>query len=277
MPLRFAEMTINDGFDGSGPTPWQMVPVGGWKLLRLFGRPGCVDLQSDTPNVASVTFGDLGICVEMYIRGLTPGTANIVAKDADGNESRLAVTVKPRRPVRTTFNFVSDNAGHRTTRQPDLDDLIANINSIYIPQANVVFTLQGRRSVCIPQDLGKTIVTQRHSNPNPPAWDHWPDIVQRKHANADFNVFFVWDLQFDDDTRDVDATTDDSGNCLCEDVLGDSLSRTLAHESGHFLGLDDDTKNQNWLMYFSDERTGVKIPRIQADFINPDRFPVAGR
>jgi len=116
MAPRFAEHIPLDGYD-AGPVPdWQMAPVGFTKVVRLIGGAG-LDVSVTPSGFATVAeaFGPVPKPMRLFhITGVKKGTAFLEAKDAGGTvRSRLELSVKDKKPVKVTFNFVFDSAGHK--------------------------------------------------------------------------------------------------------------------------------------------------------------------
>jgi hypothetical protein len=223
-----------------------MVPLGGEKKVRLMNAHD-MDVVSQNPGIADVKaypewFPHLGRTVK--ITGKLKGDTVIEVRHAGKVVARLDVAVKRKNPVNITFNFVKDNAGHKTARSPgDVDDWVKKANEILLPQANVELVKHNvRNNVTINQDLGEVVRFSSHL-PGVPASEHeWDIVTSQGDTSADLNVFFVWEYE-QDATPDEDHTAagTSDGNCIFEDNIGRETHDTLAHEVGHHLGADHTT------------------------------------
>jgi hypothetical protein len=211
------------------------------------------------------------------IGGTGLGPATVEAVDGGGRvQATLDCSVKRQKVVRAAFNFVRDNAGHRTSRNPaDADGWLDVINRIFLYQANVWVRKVDARWVQVNQNLGRVVrfVSQRLSRQHgiPRAEHEWDDVIAHAHGSADWNLFLVWEYEQDitPNTDNANAGTLDS-NTLCEDNVRANPAETMAHEMGHFLGMDhpDGGSTGNWLMSDA-SRTGNKIPKEDANIANP--------
>lgn len=279
-PVKFQEFQPNFGFDPADPirgrAPWQMVPLGGAKLVRVLNGNDVRRVTLNNPTIARTLF--LGGAVQIF--GLVRGTTLLKLRDASGRVlARLDVSVKRKRIVRTSFFFVHDNAGNQTGRTAaEVDGIITAVNDVWLPQANVEMV---RKLVTDPlpfdRDFGTEVRFTAHlprSGPNavPIAEHEWDIVVGRRDRGADFNVFFVneYEDNVDPGDRPAAGTLASDRSCLMEDNDGridDGVA--LAHEMGHNLGLPDVTDN-TLLMFGNNAGTGVKkIPRASVDRVNP--------
>jgi hypothetical protein len=277
--LKYAEMRVNDGFDpNASPRQWLMVRHTSIKQLFLQGAPAGkkVVMKSGDDATARASF----IAGVVTVRGLGVGTTQIWA-EVDGvkdDDTVMDVNVKAMLVKTFSFIFVSDSAGHHTTRNPaNLDGIIARANLIYLPQANVFFKKGAVKQWKSPADLG-----------DPVLWSKSPDIFAQADSSADGTFFFVWEFENSviEETEGgvtmttaadlVDAQVDKVGgsNCLFEDSLPSPAGVILAHEAGHMLGIADrkDMKDQPFLMFGVSTR-GTKIPKADADVMNSSGVP----
>jgi peptidoglycan hydrolase-like protein with peptidoglycan-binding domain len=279
-PIRFQEFQPFDGFEPANPlrkaAPWQMVPLGGSKIVRVLNAGPVTSVTSNNTNIARVLF--LGSAVQIF--GIAHGTTLIKLRDASGRVlARLDVSVKRKKTVRTSFFFVADSAGNATVRTTaEVDPAITGMNAIWLPQANVEFV---KKSVTNPltftQDFGTEVRFTAHlpsTGPNAvPISEHeWDIVVARRDLAADFNVFFVTDYEDDVNPGDnADAgTIARQKSCLCDDDLtGHGLDLVLAHEAGHNMGLDHDTVSPANLMGLAPTDTDRRVTRAQIDRVNP--------
>ncbi|NBK25031.1 MAG: hypothetical protein EOM68_23775 [Spirochaetia bacterium] len=166
------------------------------------------------------------------------------------------------------FHYMSDNAGHNTSRAASsADSFVSGLNAVFTKQANVVWEKGTVDSPAIPADLG-TEVRWWPTNPS----NEWDDVIAFRTGGAP-DVFFVWELEFTNAPVDTsaDAATLD-GNILFEDSISGNEDRNMAHEMGHYLGIDPrdytDTSKSDELMFYRSDG-GSKILHSQVDQVNP--------
>jgi hypothetical protein len=252
-----------NGFDHTANPPWQMVPKGGTKVVRLMGG----DTLTVVPlNPIICTVHETPKCFvhggrEFVVRGVLEGKTQICAFFGGLVSCRLDVEVKKELVVTMAFHYVSDSAGHKTTRTPaGLPALFNYARTILSDQINVTIkNMKVHPNTKIDEDLGPEIV-----------WDQkeWPKVVAKRDNSVDCNVFFVWEYN-------THGTVDDAeGAQLKKDILvEDNIGYanhgwTLAHEIGHYLGHREHTaKGLDLLM--SPSRTNNRINKAMAAIMNP--------
>jgi len=276
MAPRFAEHIPLDGYD-AGPVPdWQMAPVGFTKVVRLIGGAG-LDVSVTPSGFATVAeaFGPVPKPMRLFhITGVKKGTAFLEAKDAGGTvRSRLELSVKDKKPVKVTFNFVFDSAGHKTVRaHSSVDGWVSTMNSIFLPQVNVEIIKHNVRNVSVGADLGRVVRFSSHLPKVAAAQHEWDDVIAKRDGTADFNFFFVW--QYEQDASPLSDNTQAgtmAGDCLFQDTGMKDVAENLAHETGHFLGASDTyaSHKRQTLMYGYTDVRGRKILKVEANLMNP--------
>ncbi len=161
-PVRFEEFKSNNGFDKKVNPPWQMVPIAGFKLVKVTNTNG-VTFTSKNPAVASVVQISPNL---IQIGGLSHATTLIEARDASGTLlGTLEVAVKNKKTIVTSFFYVEDSATpvkHKTTRNlGDEVNLTKLVNDIYEPQANIEFKIRSAKPLPINKDLGNVVRLER--------------------------------------------------------------------------------------------------------------------
>jgi hypothetical protein len=270
---------VNAGFDPSVSPNWQMVPVGGMRLLVVTGSAGLIPrIRSANPRTTPLTVTTSGLpgIVLLTLSGISAGRAWVEWVPSASfagpvtNDSQLEISVKAQKPIRTAFHYVSDGRRQVTNRRiADLDAMITGANAILTPQANVKLMRKSAAALPIAKNLGRVVQFSSHI-PGVPAWQHeWDDVTAGADATADFNVFFVHEYEqtrtpLIDETRA--GTIAAEKNCLLEDDIA-SAPETLAHETLHLLGIDHSPTTSH-LIASGAIRTGQFISRDQANAIN---------
>src|SRR5262249_32134036 len=117
-----------NGYDDTDGRPWQMVPVGGSRLLKIFViGPGTeawrieldpprplVSGAREYPNIRSPQLEN----VHRIRAGQNPGSTAIIVRNSKGAEwGRLHIDVKKLRTVGVKFFLVSDKTGRKTSTE----------------------------------------------------------------------------------------------------------------------------------------------------------------
>lgn len=281
MATEFFRVIKMKGFDRHQTPPWQMVPVDGDRYVQLRDGAG-LTVTSTNPavvtatevNMSQVPTGDREIIPSgariFKLHGASKGNARIQARNSGGTAAaELEVDTKNRKTVRVTWNFVRDNAGHRTWRaRASTTQWVRDINHIYTGQANIEVIQQGARLVRVEQDLGTEV--RRAAG----AADERAVVEALGDTTADLNFFMVWEYESDflagTGPDRVDASR--IGNTVFyEDRAGSQTGETMAHEIGHYLGVSDhyDAARKHHLMHgYTDER-GVHLPKEDVNVMNP--------
>jgi hypothetical protein len=269
------------GFDKDATPRWQMVPQGGVRYMALREGAGLTVTSADTSVLTVKEIAQRDIPIHFgermplhhsdrifELRSVKKGNTKVQAKNAAATVVvELEVDVKGKKTVRTTFNFVSDNAGHRTNRAPaSAVSWVNTMNYIYNGQANIVINLLHTRKVAVTQDLGPQVMWTSTA-PN-----EWDTVTALGDAGADMNYFLVWEYE-----QDATPTIDDAdagtvaNNCIFEDHAGQHIGVTMGHEMGHHLGRPDlnDSALWNHLMYGTTDERGTHLSKDDVNTMNP--------
>jgi hypothetical protein len=285
MAITFAPRLAFAGFDRSVTPKWQMVPVGGTRVLTITGAGGLVPrvrvVSGDAACLTAAQATARGTTTLTLTGGAKPGRAFVewVPSLTDAGPVQvgftLEVSVKDEKKISTAFHYVDDGRKQKTSRKiADLNAMIVAANAILTPQANVKIDRKSAAALPIAQDLGRVVRFSSHLTGPPdnvPIAQHeWDDVVAHADTTADFNVFFVREYE-QDNTPLVD--NDEAGtlaaekNCLFEDRIGYPPGEVLAHETVHLLGISPHSANRHHLIAGAN-RTGRLVTRDQANTIN---------
>jgi hypothetical protein len=226
----------------------------------------------------------------LTVTGVSKALTKVKTVIDGGDAEKLDVTVKSKKTVTVSFNFVSDSnsngngaVDHHTNRQGTnaqetafADSLIARLNAIWEPQANVHFTRRLVRDVQVATNLGNTVETAGNQLST-----EWTAVTALGDAQADWNIFFVWGLTITG-SNDADGATVRGGrDTIYEDNGGSDVPESMAHEAGHKMGIGGTTQTGgaygdyndplriNELMYYATDVRGCFVKKIQADVVNP--------
>jgi hypothetical protein len=286
MAIRYTPKQVNNGFDNSASPKWQMVPVGGTRTLTVHGASGLVAraVNPDPANpVLTIATAAAGRDIRLTLTGgLTAGHASVEWVASAGAASpadaafKLDVSVKAAKQVQTAFHYVDDGHKQKTTRKiADLNGLIAGVNAILGPQANVTLARKSAAARPVAQNLGDVVRFSRHLEGPPdnvaPAQHEWDILKALGDSTADFNVFFVVEYEQDNTPYhdDADAGTIAADKmCIFEDNQGNDTAMALAHETVHNLGISGHDASNTHLMATGSSGVGRFITKDQANTIN---------
>ncbi|HRO45273.1 DUF4157 domain-containing protein [Agriterribacter sp.] len=250
------------GYDNSVAPNWLVVPVNGRRHAQVTVAPaGAIPTYvSDTPAVATVQRTDTGAAVT----GITRGTANITAREGATILGTLRVTVKNQLTRSVAFHYVCDSraaaAGgpHCSNRTPDADTMRSLLNRVWHLQANILFTGGAAQNVVVAGDLGAAVDWTSAL----PGGGEWATVIATG-AGANYNVFRVW-RYMQDGTWPNDAANLGVNTLIGDNPCADGLG--LAHECGHFLGLDHPS---GFIMTPCQTRPGRRVSKAMVDIVNP--------
>jgi len=273
----FKEVAKSAGVDEHRqPTPGMVVRRGESNIVRLIGAEGLrldkapppaltieelkgLDLISNLASLGKI----LGIAAPPVLDGsrYVKISGKILSPSVDlkfvggrGNQATVTVAVLGPRPVTLSVRPIqrripSTDALVWDSQQPfDLTAMLDRINTIWIPQANVVFTCRDTTPVLL--DEAAVLKASGISNPeinlSNPDWTYTMDFVEEilnanRDQSANLTMFLVHQC----------ASIAAGGNspksawgvtgkvypvCLISDGCRVNSQETMAHEAGHFLG-----------------------------------------
>ena len=271
LKVEFKESAVNNGFDDTTHPRWLVVPVNNspntkMAVAEITPSSGAshVDFQVANTNKATVSPATaFSASQTATLTGQAKGETALDARTGGSVCTTLNLAVKDKKSVKVAIHFMKDNAGHSTTTS-DADAIINHLNTVFTPQANVVFVKHSADSPTVPKDLGPVVEWYATEPAN-----EWDDVVTAaRDATADVNLYFVWEYEQDGtpDTDNANAGTLGT-DCLIEDNRG---TRTIPHEVGHALGLADRSSGDTRaLMWFTATYSDTKIIKVEVDTVNP--------
>ena len=255
MPAKFREVTKYSGVDEDLSPSYQgiVVPLKGANQVMLgdgagltvrANLPSMVNVKEITSNYPTSLTADQTANLKSRALRLfeisavvVPGMdkAYVTAKDSKGVEkAKLKVLVLRPRPATISIRPVYVLQGTQevllTKFSGGAQALVDEMNAIWIPQANVVFTLESPAKAVIkgisPQATAVDIMNAAILK----------ELIAAKGSAKGLTAFMV--NQALDDGEVVNGVTNaKDGVALISDNRGDS---TVAHEAGHYLGAVDD-------------------------------------
>ncbi len=245
------------GYDASVAPNWLVVPASGRRRVAVATAPGGARPTFTTLNaaVATVDVASNGVVVT----GVAGGTTEIQSREGGTTLDRLRISVKNRLDRSAAFHYVCDSAApvpHCSNGAPSAEAMRSLLNRVWERQANVRFTAGGVANVVAPGDLGASV------DWTSPAGGEW-NTVTALGLGADYNVFRVWHYLQDG------ASANDAANLGVNTLIGDNPCADglgLAHECGHFLGLDHP---DGFIMTPCGGRLDRRVSKAMADRVNP--------
>lgn len=233
---RFEELDPLNGFDEGGgwdgrrKVPFQMIPVGGSRKVRL-QHAADLRVESTQPNAVSVSGPNTGGVRTIVLQGLAEVNCLIQAKKGSEVVASLEASPKPSRKMTVTFCFVEDAGGHKTKRSRGcVQPMIDGVNRILKPQANIEVSLRQAYELRTTENFGRVLRFSRLS-----ARNEMYRLAQERDRLADATVFFLPRLEGGGLTRDKVEAAQYAGGLFLEDRMTGEDSRTLAHELVHHI------------------------------------------
>ena len=250
VPPVFDSLGSPAGFDPGADPPWVMIPTGSLPRLMQVDNAEGLSLIATRPGIAfpqPALFsqpGPVKITSQSKKFRIVGGTsserifpdAEIRAVDVTGRvHARLAVSVLPPLKVKCAFHYVQNpRYGTRTRHRGDEIEVVRRLNDIWESQANLTFEqARAARDLTMTENLGDAIDTDAK----------FFVVASHRNPSAQFNVFFVREVEPNPNGGDVDDARTDigpPGDCVFEDSSTLDLGLLISHEAGHCLTLDQD-------------------------------------
>lgn len=266
---RLNPMNRRDGFDDTGFFSWLSVPSFGLpKTIRLRNAEG-MTVSTNNAAVARPLSPLTNAPVEeiivgsnnelIRIEGGVPGDTRLVVRELNGRVmAELDVTSLAHKEVQVAFHFVQDSTQRATRPEADIDQMMAIVNRVYEPQANITFKKKSVAPMRFTTSLGDP--AQNGATSLVTLGNKFQTLAARGDVKARINVYFVWEFQRIS-TRDTDARVDEIGgkHVVFEDDAGTDTGLSLGHEYGHCLGLNHRDSAQELLMWDTTDDRGGRL------------------
>lgn len=275
MALTFTPKAIDHGLDTSVSPAWQMVPVGGSRVITVAGAGSLVARVHDKSKLKAVQT-KVGSNHQLTLTGIAEGRTFVewLASPDDMSPVQtsfmLEVSVKKEKKIKTAFFYVDDGRKQKTKRSAsNIDTLIRDANKLLTAQANVTLVKKSAAALKVKENLGRIVRFSSHLSGVAAKQHEWDDLMTYRDSAADFNVFFVKEYE-QDKTPFVDNT--DAGTissdkmCVFEDKVHCADHEVLAHETLHFLGVSGHSASNSDLM--AAVACGRTIPKSHANQAN---------
>ena len=268
----FKEVIPESGMDEAGNlAAWLMVPSGGYNVVLLAegaklavapSQSSNIELLEVTADQASTARAqakvrdkpDHGALLQRAIGlrqgnrlfmvcGKSKGAATVLAKGG-GESVKLEISVVDRKEVKASFHFVqfkdkSSGAVKPLTRWKPGDEKawLTEMNQIYVAQANLYFKPGKAGWVNSPSEYA-ALIEREAATQTPTDSKIFTEIANQRDTSAGgYNFFLAKNVEHQQrDNRTFGFNRSDLASAFCDDV--DWQSELLAHEVGHFLGLD---------------------------------------
>lgn len=186
------------GFDKISRPNWQMILKGELAVVWLYDAPDA-EVKILSPSIAQLEEIPVGAQVNKLgnvisqtpakrnfrifrLKGLMTGSTYVEVKEKGRHLERLEIQVLDLITFTVTFNYVSDNAGHHTTRNiSDLDYIVDMANIALQDNAAIKIIKHNVRQIQYDRDLKGVILAQ----------NVWDIIASRRDKTAIFNTFWV--------------------------------------------------------------------------------------
>ena len=279
LKVEIEETAPNSGFDDTVNPSWLVVPVNNppnqntaAAIITPSASASQIYFTMDSTAIATVTPSQAaGSPQTITVSGVAKGHTALQVRIGSVTGpicQTLNICVRDKKVVTADFHYMKDNAGHQTSRATSTaDTFVFDLNTVFTKQANVVFQKGTVDAPTVPADLG-TEVRWWPTNPS----NEWDDVTAFRTGVAP-DVFLVWELEFTNAPVDTSADAATlSGDILFEDSISGNEGRNLAHEMGHYLGIDprdytDASKSAELMFYRADG--GSKVLHSQVDQVNP--------
>ena len=259
MTLQFDWVHKSDGFDPTPSTPWLMVPKDGFKEIKLAGFNGSLWEFTWSCTPSGLSWAPAG-GERLLVFGPKTGRYRFKVSNKAGEVAELDVSVKARHTYKIrTFTLIHDGGLAAKRSFGSLELLVKEANDVLTPQTNQRFTLEPAvHPLVLSDDFGSVVSDTEH--------DKVVAEVLRVTKNAGvIPLVIVRKLNINDAPGEDTDAVEHLGTIVIEDAVG-KKAFVLAHELGHYFGVDHNSKTYG-LMYAHNPR-GTKVYKAEANTMN---------
>ena len=258
-PIPLLEVEACSGLDLSGPQPWQMVPLGGKKIIQIPVSEPLVILTEGVKAQLTPAPSGKGQWLTIFAdKSVDWGAVKLcLARDVKKCKT-IYVSVKPRLSRKLLLRPTSSGTS------PDPSAVKKYLNHVFGDQANVFFDEVVSLSQSTDYDLNKNGVLDIPLLGN----EEGPELallLASETKEWDGQIFYI--------SKISRGTAFRNGKTLViSDHHRNSTENSTAHEVGHLLGIPGNLHNPSadHLMYASDlKENPCKLNKSEWDLINP--------
>lgn len=256
------------GYFQTSEEKYQMVPVGGVRILKVVG-PAVRTLEprlrpySRGHRLGVLSLERKGDSANLYIHGRAAGRTTLewVARSGKIGDSQsmsnLTVSFKSLREIRISFRAIFYDNGYRVSKTgATIDEAVLGANNILFTQSNMRLVRRSFHSIHV-----KEMPVELRTN------EMEKFLKGYKDPSADRTVFCVAFLR-DKKNEPIDGAASQSDPIVCiSERPQHKFEIVLAHEMVHSLGFHEHTAMDSHLMH--EKGRGLQLTAKQIDTINP--------